>query len=202
VSPFATGARRASRRLALVLASGLVALVVGASGAAAATSTAGATLDPAAMPPIEVYVTRLINCNRSGGYVASDGRCIGYGTGRYSSPVPLIKLSWGLSTNVAKPYAKILAVRNLCGHHYNGDPGDRFRRAGYRPSWWGENVGCHNHSSVYTAVLQSHRAMQAEKSYNGGHWKNIKNRYFQYVGVGVYKYGSRVRLVTDFYRPA
>jgi uncharacterized protein YkwD len=44
--------------------------------------------------------------------------------------------------------------------------------------------------------------MQAEKSYNGGHWRNIKNPYFQYVGVGVYKYGSRVRLVTDFYRPA
>ena len=46
------------------------------------------------------------------------------------------------------------------------------------------------------------RAMQAEKSYNGGHWKNIKNRYFQYVGIGVYKYSGRVRLVEDFYRPA
>jgi hypothetical protein len=202
VSPFTTGAHRASRRLAVVLSSAFVALIIGASGAAAATSTAGPTFDPDAMPSIEVYVERLINCNRSGGYVAADGRCIGYGTGRYSPRVPLITLNWGLSNNVAKPYAKILAVRNRCGHTYDGDPGDRFRRAGYRPSWWGENVGCYNNSNIYTAVLKSHRAMQAEKSSNGGHWRNIKNRYFQFVGVGVYKYSGRVRLVTDFYRPA
>jgi hypothetical protein len=202
LSPFTTGAHRASRRFAVVASSAFLALLLGGSGAAAATSTAGPTLDPDALPPIEVYVVNLINCNRSGGYVASDGRCIGYGTGRYSPRVPLIKLSWGISTNVSKPYARILAVRGLCGHNYDGDPGTRLREDGYRPSWWGENVGCYNNASIYTAVLQSHRAMQAEKSYNGGHWKNIKNRYFQYVGIGVYKYSGRVRLVEDFYRPA
>lgn len=203
MSPFATGAQRASRRLGLIAASTLLALLTGASGVAAASSTSTpTTLTPDARLPIEVFTLNLINCNRSGGYVASDGRCIGYGTGRYSTPVPLLKLSWGLSRYVAAPYAKLLAVRDLCGHNYDGDPGYRFRRAGYRPSWWGENVGCYNASSIYTAVLLSHRAMQAEKATNGGHWRNIKNRNFRYLGVGVYSYSGRVRLVTDFYRPA
>jgi hypothetical protein len=201
LSPFATGAQRASRRLGLA-SSALLALLLTTSGVAGASPEAEPALDPSALPSVEVYVLNLINCNRSGGYVASDGHCIGYGTGRFSPRVPLIKLNGGLTTYVAKPYAKLLAIKNKCGHNYDGDPGYRFRRAGYRPSWWGENVGCHNASSVYAAVLSSHRAMQAEKSYNGGHWKNIKNRYYQYVGIGVYQYSGRVRLVTDFYRPS
>ena len=75
------------------------------------------------------------------------------------------------------------------------------RRAGYHPSWWGENVGCNNYASTYAAVLQSHRSMQAEKSYGGGHWKNIKNSAYRAAGVGIWRDNGRTRVVTDFYRP-
>ena len=44
--------------------------------------------------------------------------------------------------------------------------------------------------------------MQAEKSTNGGHWKNIKNPRFNLVGIGIWEYGSRMRVVTDFYHAA
>jgi uncharacterized protein YkwD len=43
--------------------------------------------------------------------------------------------------------------------------------------------------------------MQAEKSTNGGHWRNIKNSRYTYIGIGIWRYGSRTRVVTDFYRP-
>ena len=33
----------------------------------------------------------------------------------------------------------------------------------------------------------------------GGHWKNIKNPRFKWVGIGVRRDGTRTRLVTDFY---
>ncbi len=75
-------------------------------------------------------------------------------------------------------------------------------RPGFNGWSWGENIGCGwgtTTKDVYAAVLASHRAMQAEKSSNGGHWKNIKNPRYNLIGIGVWKYGSRVRVVTDFY---
>ena len=113
-----------------------------------------------------------------------------------------ITFNWGLTTNVARPYAKLLATQGKCDHFLAGDPGDRMRRAGYHPSWWGENIGCRDGSNVYTSILASHRAFQAEKPSNGGHWRNIKNSQFQFVGLGIYRYGSHIRLVVDFYRTA
>jgi len=41
--------------------------------------------------------------------------------------------------------------------------------------------------------------MQAEKSYNGGHWKNMKNGAFKSVGIGVATSGSTTMVVYDFY---
>ena len=41
--------------------------------------------------------------------------------------------------------------------------------------------------------------MQAEKRYRGGHWKNIKNRDFKSVGIGVATGEGRVMVVWDFY---
>src|SRR5262245_28229461 len=209
-SPFANGAQRASshrtsrHRIALILSGALVALITAVPGVAAASTapSSGPTLAPDARPPIEIYYLGLLNCSRSGGYVASDGHCIGYGTGRFSKPVPLIKMHYGITYNVSRPYAKVLAVRNLCDHFIGGDPGDRLRKAGYGSYRWGENIGCRwGTTDVYEAVLWSHRAFQAEKAANGGHWRNIKNPYYKYVGIGVYRYGSRIRLVTDFYAP-
>jgi hypothetical protein len=191
----------------VAFAIGALALLTVAPTAFAADPTIGTageatTLSADQVSP-EAYYLRLLNCSRTGGYVNKDGTCTGYGSGRYSSYVRPLAFNWGLTTNVARPYAKLLAVKGKCDHFLNGDPGDRMRRAGYHPSWWGENIGCRDGSTnVYASILASHRAFQAEKPSNGGHWRNIKNSKFQVVGVGIYRYGSRVRLVVDFYRPA
>jgi hypothetical protein len=205
--PVALRASRRRRHRAIAFAIGALALLTVAPTAFAADPTIGTageatTLSADQVSP-EAYYLRLLNCSRTGGYVNKDGTCTGYGSGRYSSYVRPLAFNWGLTTNVARPYAKLLAVKGKCDHFLNGDPGDRMRRAGYHPSWWGENIGCRDGSTnVYASILASHRAFQAEKPSNGGHWRNIKNSKFQVVGVGIYRYGSRVRLVVDFYRPA
>ena len=199
-------APRRRRHRAIALALGAVALLAVAPSTFAAdptvaTSGSATTFGADQVSP-EAFYLRLLNCSRTGGYVNSDGSCAGYGSGRYSSYVRPITFNWGLTTNVARPYARLLATKGKCDHFLAGDPGDRMRRAGYHPSWWGENIGCRDGSNVYTSILASHRAFQAEKSSNGGHWRNIKNSQFQFVGLGIYRYGSHIRLVVDLYRPA
>jgi hypothetical protein len=150
---------------------------------------------------VEVYYLKLVNCTRTGGWVRSDGSCAGYGSGRYSAYVRPLRLGSGLSSKVARPYAKLIARKNLCTHFADGDPGYRLRRAGYRNYTWGENIGCRSgYTNIYKAVLASHLNMQAEKSTGGGHWKNIKNSRYNYVGIGVWVYNGRTRVVSDFYR--
>jgi len=157
---------------------------------------------PATWLSMEQWYLRLVNCTRTGGWVFADGTCHGYGTGRYSAYVRPLTLAVGISNHVSRPYARLLAVRNLCSHWYDGSPAFRLTRAGYLSYTWGENIGCRNgYTSVRNAILASHRNFQAEKSTNGGHWRNIKNARYTTVGIGIWKYGTRVRLVTDFYRP-
>jgi hypothetical protein len=166
------------------------------------TASAAVPYAPAYWLSAEQWYLGLVNCTRTGGWVLSDGTCRGYGSGRYSAYVRPLSRSAGISDHVSRPYARLLAVRNLCGHWYDGDPGYRLRRAGYRSYTWGENIGCrYGYTSVRAAILASHLNFQAEKWTNGGHWRNIKNSKFTVLGIGVWKYGSRVRLVTDFYRP-
>ena len=150
---------------------------------------------------VERFYLGLLNCTRTGGWVLSDGTCRGYGSGRYSAYVAPIAYSYGLSDKVARPYAKLLAIKNQCTHFYGGtDPGSRLRRAGYTRWTWAENIGCRDgYASAKAAVLASHLKFQAEKSTGGGHWKNIKNPKYRSIGIGVWRYGSRTRLVTDFY---
>ena len=104
-----------------------------------------------------------------------------------------------MSDLVSRPYARLMATKNICTHFYGGTPLDRMRRAGYTSIRnWGENIGCRTASYARTAVLASHLFFQSEKSTNGGHWRNMKNPAFHWVGIGVWKYGGRVRLVVDF----
>ena len=101
-----------------------------------------------------------------------------------------LSLSSGISSKVARPYAKkLLAIGNDCSHFIGGDPGDRLRRAGYTNWTWAENIGCRS-GNPYDAVLASHRFFQSEKDSNGGHWRNIKNPDFSTVGIGVWKSGG------------
>ncbi len=203
------GRLRSRRLTGFVLGATLLAGLAAAPTAAAATSVVRTLDSVVALTTttidkpyytVERFYLNLVNCTRTGGWVLSDGTCRGYGSGYYSGYVAPLAYSFSLSDKVARPYAKLLAVRGLCSHYVTGDPGDRLRRAGYTKWAWGENVGCRdNYPSAKAAVLASHLVFQAERSSNGGHWKNIKATKFHWLGVGIWKYGSRTRLVTDFY---
>jgi uncharacterized protein YkwD len=190
------GDQRASlqQRLTVLLAGTFFATVFSFAVGAANPAPAAAYTPP--YYTVETYYLKLVNCTRTGGWVLNDGTCKGYGSGRYSAYVPPLKLSSGLS-RVARNWAKKLVLANACKH---GDAGARLRAAGYTSGIWGENIGCGNgFSTTRQAVLWSHLRFQAEKATGGGHWKNIKNRRFKYIGIGVWKGYGRVRLVTDFY---
>lgn len=145
---------------------------------------------------VETYYLGLLNCTRQGGWVTSTGACSSPG----GSGLNALILSQGISDYVARPYAKLLAVKGLCTHTADGDPGTRLRRAGYTSAYWGENIGCRG-GDPFSSVLASHLYFQSESSYNGGHWRNIMRADFTHVGIGVWVYSGRVRLVCDFYWP-
>ncbi len=145
---------------------------------------------------VETYYLSLMNCTRTGGWVTSSGSCSSPG-GRN---VAALKLDAGISTNVSRPYAKKLATGNDCDHFIGGNPGDRLRRAGYTSYRWAENLGCRS-GNPRSAVLGSHLFFQNEKSTSGGHYVNLMNAQYDRVGIGVWVYGGRVRLVVDFYHP-
>jgi uncharacterized protein YkwD len=186
---------------------------VGAAPAAAAPKApapAPKTTHPVTKPPptgggavgggswgaIETYYLGLMNCTRTGGWVTSSGSCSSPG-GR---SVAALRLDSGISSKVSRPYAKRLAVGNDCSHFIGGTPGDRLRHAGYTSYRWAENIGCRS-GSPKSAVLGSHLFFQSEKSYSGGHYVNLMNAMYDRVGIGVWVYSGRVRLVIDFYHP-
>jgi hypothetical protein len=149
----------------------------------------------------ELFYLGLINCTRTGGWVLADGTCSRYGSGHYSAYVRPLTRWIRLSDLVSRPYARLLAMRNLCSHTADGDLAYRLRRAGYPRTYWGENIGCYyGYPTVRSAIIAAHRAMQAEKAWNGAHWRILKESRFTVVGIGVWNYYSRVRTVSDFYR--
>lgn len=149
----------------------------------------------------EAFYLKLVNCTRTGGWVQKTGSCTAYGSGRYSRYVRPLVRSGAISDLATRPYAKLLAINNQCGHNFDGSVTTRLARVGFRGSAWGENLACHSALSTRAMVIWAHRVFQSEKSTNGGHWKNIKNTRYTQIGIGVWMEGSRVRLVTDFYRP-
>ena len=149
---------------------------------------------------VEQYALQLLNCTRTGGWVRSDGTCDGYGSGKYSPYVAPLTLSAGISTYVSRPYAKYQAVRDACSHFLDGTPGDRLARAGYTSYRWAENIGCETGAPRQVAV-NSLTFFQSEKSYDGGHWVNLKNPEYSTVGIGVWDYNGYVLVVFDFYHP-
>lgn len=181
-------------RVTSVLATGALASVL-AIGGLASTPAPAAAAGTAPWYSVEVYYLGLVNCTRTGGWVAQNGSCAGYGSGRYSRYVPPLKLNSTLSA-ASRTWAYKIAVANACKH---GDPGSRIDAAGFNPRTWGENIGCFNSiTNVKAAVLAVHRMMQAEKSSNGGHWQNMKNPAFKQIGIGIWVYNSRMRVVNDF----
>jgi hypothetical protein len=149
----------------------------------------------------ERYALSLLNCTRTGGWVTANGTCIGRGSGRYSAPRQPLRLHRGISQRVAWPWARTLATKRICAHSLAGAPdlGRRLRRAGFRYHYFGENLGCGYGVGAKGLVLATHRMMQAEQRSNGGHWRNIKNRGYKSVGIGVAIRDGTIMVVYDFY---
>jgi uncharacterized protein YkwD len=165
---------------------------------AARTSTGGGggAVGGGSWASVERYYLGLMNCTRTGGWVTSGGSCSSPG-GRNVAP---LRLDSGISSKVARPYAKLLATRGACSHFIGGNPGNRLARAGYTSYRWAENIGCRS-GNASAAVLGSHLFFQSEKSYSGGHYVNLMNAAYDRVGIGVWVSSGRVRLVVDFYHP-
>lgn len=182
-----------SLALALTMALALVSVTVAPVAAGEVTT--------ARVYSAEKYALRLLNCTRTGGFVRADGTCIGYGSGKYSAYRRPLRLHGGISSKVAWPWARAMAVTGICGHDIAGKPSlaQRMRNAGYRYPYYGENLGCGSGWTASTLVLETHRLMQAEKAARGGHWKNIKNAGYRSVGISVATAYGRTMVVYDFY---
>ena len=80
-------------------------------------------------------------------------------------------------TVTAQKYAALMAKRGHYSHTgpKGSSPGDRIKREGYQPGWWGENIAMRQltSSNVMTAWILS-----------TGHFKNIVEPNFRYVGMG------------------
>lgn len=154
------------------------------------------------VPSAEKYAKSLLNCTRTGGWVEADGSCSDRGSGKYSAYRKPLPRHRGISRKVAWPWARNMVTYDVCGHVIAGKPelGSRMLRKGYRYPFYGENVGCGwGYGSAEDVVLATHLAMQAEKAYRGGHWKNMKNDGFRSVGVGVATRDGVTMVVFDFY---
>ena len=167
-----------------------------ATGGGSISISSGGSGGGGSWAAVERYYLGLMNCTRTGGWVTSSGSCSSPG-GRNVAP---LRLDSGISNRVARPYARLLATTGQCSHYANGGPNDRLRRAGYTGSNWGENIGCRG-GNPYAAVLATHLFYQSERSYNGGHYRNLMNPDFTRVGIGVWHSGGNGRLVIDFYHP-
>jgi uncharacterized protein YkwD len=161
-----------------------------------ATGSAGGSAAAGAWTAVEEYYLSLMNCTRTGGWVTSSGDCSSPG-GRDVAP---LRLDPTISAEVSRPYAKLLATRDICSHWADGGPSTRLARAGFTSYRWAENVGCYPGDPMKSMVA-TQIFFQNEKSTNGGHYVNMMNALYDRVGIGVWVVGSTVRLVIDFYHP-
>jgi len=196
--------RGTRRRLLVAGLSALMAVVAVAPWAAAASGTVTPADEsvPARRSSAERLALRLLNCTRTGGWVKPDGTCKGRDSGRYSARMPALRLRDGISDRVAFPWSAELVRARVCAHNIDGLPevGHRFAQAGFSYPSFGENIGCAwGGMSVREVVIRTHVAMQAEKSDGGGHWRNMKNRGYRSVGIGVASLDGWTTVVYDFY---
>lgn len=166
----------------------------GSGSGSGGSGSGGGSVGSGTWGAVEGYYLRLLNCTRTGGWVTSGGECSSPGGG---SVAPII-LHSGISDRVARPYAKLLATKGICSHSADGTARSRMERAGFDGDFR-ENLGCRS-GDPYSAVLGSHLYFQSEKPCSGYcHYNNIMDPKMRYVGIGVWVYAGRVRLVCDFW---
>jgi uncharacterized protein YkwD len=156
----------------------------------------GAAVGGGSWASVERYYLGLLNCTRTGGWVASNGACTSPG-GRDVAP---LVFDAGIADKVARPYARYLAERGACDHFLDGNPGSRLRRAGYTSYRWAENIGCPS-GDPRRGATATQLFFQSEKPYNGGHYVNLMNAAYTRVGIGVWVHEGNVRIVSNFYTP-
>jgi hypothetical protein len=178
-----------ARRLATLLLALLAAMALPAPAGA---------LD-ARWPGAEAYYRELLDCTRAGGWVREDGTCdTEDAEGRVPKREPL-KLGPRLTADLARPYARTLARAGYLTHDLGGGIRARFERAGLGGGRIGENIGYAGGDDPKAAVLRIHRLFQAEWSHDGWHWRNMTDRRFTRVGIGVWVKDGRTYLVVDFH---
>ena len=161
------------------------------------TVTGGQGTSSAPYKDMERYYLGLMNCTRMGSWVTSSGDCSTQT--RHTLPAQgALALDDGISNNVSRPYAARLADSGLLTHNLNGTTTHgRLAAAGYGSGSWGENIASPGNASAGGMILIE-TFFQSESGYRGGHYKNIMNRYFHRVGIGIWVSNS-VRVVIDFY---
>ena len=181
---------------------GSLSVMLGLLLAVAVAIPASAEVSVARVGSAETYALSLLNCTRTGGWVEADGSCSDRGSGAHSDYRKPLPRHSGISRKVAWRWARALVNKNVCGHVIAGRPelGARLARRGFRFSYYGENVGCGwGYGSANDVILATHLAMQAEQSYGGGHWQNMKNTSYKSVGIGVATGNGTTMVVYDFY---
>ena len=161
------------------------------------TVTGGQGTSSAPYKDMERYYLGLMNCTRMGSWVTSSGDCSTQT--RHTLPAQgALALDDGISNNVSRPYAARLADSGLLTHNLNGTTTHgRLAAAGYGSGSWGENIASPGNAYAGGMILIE-TFFQSESGYRGGHYKNIMNRYFHRVGIGIWVSNS-VRVVIDFY---
>jgi hypothetical protein len=172
----------------------------------AITAIPSAAAEPKRRAGAEDVAFRLVNCLRTGGFVTRAGTCKAKGTGKYSRYVKPLRRSRKIANKVAWPWARKSvqfygARRCWIGHSRNGSTVDtRFASASLRHVANGENMGCGLYGTARATTIRLVRLWQSEKRYRGPHWRQIKDRDFRSLGVGVAKYGQRkAQVVVNFY---
>jgi hypothetical protein len=149
-------------------------------------------------PHAERYALSLLNCARTGGWVKQNGACIARGTGRYSPYRKPLSVKTLLAADIARLQARRVAKAGYLDHYLGGSIKTRFARAGIHCCAYGESLG-HWRSGVKAAVIQVQQMVQAEKGANGWHWRNLKDKRFKFVGIGVWVKGRDVYVAFDFW---
>jgi len=177
----------------------LIALVLALVAFAGAPAPAAFALD-SRWPDAEAYELQLIACNRSGGWVKDDGTCDTEDKAGRVPKRPELAHAVKLSDNLSRPYARRLARAGYLSHDLGGSIDQRFASIGMGDGRAGENIGyTGGRDDINAAVLHVHLMFQDEWSFDGPHWKNLTDRRFKKIGVGVWVRDGRSYLVLDFH---